>query len=449
MVYFTFNPLSEPRGPGYFKLNNSILLNNEYQNIIRNSIQNIVDINRDANDNTKWEIIKGTVRNESIKFASKIKKDMDKNETKLKTEIDKLENDISNDTDNNEILESLEEKKKQLEEINEKRTEGIIIRAKADWVEGAEKNTSYFAKLEKYNAEKKNISKLIKNNVELVKTKDILTETKDFFEKVYKKNNSVINNDDFFNNSFLKQLTDNQKDSCEGKLNINECGLALLNMKNNKSPGSDGLTTEFYKIFWTDIKHYFVNSINFSYNSGQLTQLQKQGIISLIPKKDKELTNLNNWRPITLLNIDYKIATKAMPNRMKNVLPNIINNCQTGFLKGRYIGENIRLLFDIIEHSLETNKPGCLIFADFEKAFDSLDHNFMLKTLSSFNFGESFLKWINLFYTDIQTCVYNNGHMSDFFNVERGVRQGCPLSPYLFISTDNNIKGIALINNEV
>ena len=84
MVYFTFNPISEPRGPGYFKLNNSILLNNDYQNIIRNSIQNIVDINKDANDNTKWEIIKGTVRNESIKFASKLKKDMDKNETNLK-----------------------------------------------------------------------------------------------------------------------------------------------------------------------------------------------------------------------------------------------------------------------------------------------------------------------------------------------------------------------------
>ena len=154
MVYFTFNPIIEPRGPGYFKLNNSLLLNNDYQNIIRDSITNIVDINKDANDNTKWEIIKGTVRNESIKFASKLKKDMDKNETNLKNEIDKLEKDLSNDTDNNAILELLDEKKKLLEAINAKRTEGILIRAKAEWVEGAEKNTTYFANLEKRNAEK-------------------------------------------------------------------------------------------------------------------------------------------------------------------------------------------------------------------------------------------------------------------------------------------------------
>ena len=75
-------------------------------------------------------------------------------------------------------------------------------------------------------------------------------------------------------------------------------------MNNNKRPGSDGLTTEFYQIFWNDIKYYFVNSINTSYDLGHLTQLQKQGMISLILKKDKKLTNLNNWRPITLLNID-------------------------------------------------------------------------------------------------------------------------------------------------
>ena len=206
-----------------------------------------------------------------------------------------------------------------------------------------------------------------------------------------------------------------QKQSCEGVLSDAECAKALLNMKNNKSPGSDGLTTEFYKIFWRDLRKYYTDSINYSYEMGSLTQLQKQGIINVIPKKDKELTNLNNWRPLSLLNTDYKIATKTIANRIKDVLPTIIQDSQTGFMKNRYIGENIRLIYDTIDYVNEHNKPGLLFFADFEKAFDSLDHTFMLNCLSHFNFGNSLKRWIEVFYNDISGCVSNNGHMSEFF----------------------------------
>ena len=230
-------------------------------------------------------------------------------------------------------------------------------------------------------------------------------------------------------------------------------------MKNGKSPGSDGLTTEFFKIFWNTIKSFYINSINYSYENGKLTDLQKQGVISLLHKKGKDLSSLNNWRPISLLNIDYKITSKAIANRMKSVLDTIINDSQTGFLKGRYIGENIRTIFEVIEHLNDENKPDLVFFADFEKAFDSIDHNFIFKVLTYFNFGTSFINWIKLFYNDAQSCVINNGYMSDFFKIKRGVRQGCPLSPYLFILTieilyksvhnDMNIKGITIYDKEI
>ena len=113
----------------------------------------------------------------------------------------------------------------------------------------------------------------------------------------------------------------------------------------------------------------------------------------------------------------------------------LINSSQTGFLKGRYIGENIRTICEVIENLNNEDKPGLIFFADFEKAFDSIDHDFIFKSLNYFNFGNSFINWIKLFYKDAQSCVVNNGHMSDFFKIERGVRQGCPLSPYLFILT--------------
>ena len=184
-----------------------------------------------------------------------------------------------------------------------------------------------------------------------------------------------------------------------------ECFEALKEMKNNKSPGSDGITTEFYKIFWTTIKTFYIKSINYSYTNGSLTTLQKQGIITLLPKKDKDLTSLNNWRPITLLNIDYKIATKSIATRMKKVLISLIENSQTGFLKGRYIGENIRTIIEVIDKLNESNEPGLIFFADFEKAFDSIDHGFIFKCLTYFNFGDSFVEWVKLFYNDSQSCI--------------------------------------------
>ena len=136
-----------------------------------------------------------------------------------------------------------------------------------------------------------------------------------------------------------------------------------------------------------------VNSLNYSYNTGKLTDLQKQSIITLLPKQDKDLSKLENWRPISLLNTDYKIASKTIANRFKKVLINIIDSNQTGFVKGRYIGENIRLLLDLIEESEDDNSPGVLVFTDFEKAFDSIDHDLLFKILEFFKFWSVCGKW--------------------------------------------------------
>ena len=105
-------------------------------------------------------------------------------------------------------------------------------------------------------------------------------------------------------------------------------------MKNDKSPGSDGITVEFYKTFWDDLNQYLVDSLNFSFVNGHLTDLQKQGILSLIPKSGIFLTTLSNWRSVTLLTVDYKTATKPIANRVNNVISQIINKSQTGFIKG-------------------------------------------------------------------------------------------------------------------
>ena len=96
------------------------------------------------------------------------------------------------------------------------------------------------------------------------------------------------------NRNIITKLNDQEKQSIEGSLTDYECSMALKEMKNNKSPGSDGITTEFYKLFWDDIKLLYVKSLNYSFDKGDLTTLQKQGIISLLPPKDKDLSRLNN-----------------------------------------------------------------------------------------------------------------------------------------------------------
>ena len=129
----------------------------------------------------------------------------------------------------------------------------------------------------------------------------------------------------------------------------------------------------------------------------------------------------------------YKVATKTIATRLEKVLPHIIHPSQSGYVKGRFIGESIRQIIDIMGFTKNRQIPGIAIFLDFEKAFDSVEWDYIQKCLSSFNFGPQLRQWVGVFYKDISSCVLNNGHASKHFFLKRGVRQGCPLSGMLFV----------------
>ena len=220
-----------------------------------------------------------------------------------------------------------------------------------------------------------------------------------------------------------------------------------------------GFTAEFYKHFFDLIGFDLIQSLNQAFEEGELSISQRRGVITLIPKEDSDLLDIQNWRPITLLNIDYKIASKALAKRIESVLPKLVHSDQTGFMKGRYIGENIRLINDVMEYTMSEKKGGILVSLDFEKAFDTLEWQFIMKVLDLFNFGENVKRWIRIFYTNIESTVLNNGFTTNWIKPTRGVRQGWPLSPYLFILSaeilsnklrqTTEINGINLFGNEV
>ena len=156
-------------------------------------------------------------------------------------------------------------------------------------------------------------------------------------------------------------------------------------------------------------------------------------MIILLPKPDKDKSVLNNWRPISLLNQVYKILSGALTERLKPALEYIIHPDQKGFVSGRYLGECIRNVYDVVDYAKNRKRVGLLLLIDFEKAFDSISHSFIIKSLYFFGFGYSFIKWINLLINDAYSCINHCGNISERFKVGRSCRQGDPISPYLFI----------------
>ena len=157
-----------------------------------------------------------------------------------------------------------------------------------------------------------------------------------------------------------------------GKISVDEMTKYLKKCKNNVSPGSSGFTNEFYKFFWRDIKYFVINSVDYAFDHGRLSLSQSLGIISIIPKGEKDKRFLTNWRPLTLLNTLYKLISGCIAERIKPALTRIVHPDQKGFVAGRYIGEAIRTTYDIMQYAKVNNLPGLLLTIDFEKAYYSI-----------------------------------------------------------------------------
>ena len=407
-------------------------------------------------DQLFFETLLMEIRGKTISYSCHQKRQEQKDEEKLLNEIKDME--LKDDLDQESAL-LLDEKRNRLKELREKKLNGMIVRSRIQWINQGERPSKSFCNLENRNFVSKRMCFLEKENGDVVfDNKEIVKETKKLYQTLYSHQdvpdvnlNTCVHN--------VTKLTDDERDELEGVISYNEAHAALRAMKNNKSPGSDGFTCEFFKFFFCNLGVFMIRSLNFGFQSGRLSVTQRQGIIICIPKEGKPKQYIKNWRPISLLNTVYKIASACIANRIKGVLPKLINSDQRGFMKGRYIGENIRLLYDVLVYTNSEKLPGLLLLLDFEKAFDNISWKFIDKVLDFLNFGPEFKKWIHSFYYDIMSCISVNSLYSQWFHVCRGVRQGDPLSPYLYLlgaeiladmlRENERVKGITVRDREI
>ena len=234
-----------------------------------------------------------------------------------------------------------------LEEYNE----GFRVRSKVNKLSFDEKASRFFLNKACHRAKRKVIDKLDVRYRDFVKKReDILFHVREFYKQLFTKESIDQSLVDYFL-SDLNVLTEEQSQLCEGLLTKCECFNALSNMKNNKSPGVDGLQKEFYILNWELIGDYFVKMANTCFKRGILSKTPRLGIITLICKDPEKACDLKFWRPISLLCLDYKIISKCLTNRVKKVIWNLIHIDQTAAVVGRSIQYNIHLLRNILDYS--------------------------------------------------------------------------------------------------
>ena len=357
--------------------------------------------------------------------------------------LEQKELELNIDPDNNaEILAHIDLIRTDLDLHFKNESEGIAIRSRAKYSLDGEKATSSFCNLEKINASQKYISRLkVKTEnieVNLDSQAQVEAEMLRFYSDLYSNKDNLL--DEINIENFLGDTKDNipklnqeQKMSMEGLITEQEILNYLKQLRNNKSPGSSGFTGEFYKFFWSNFKNRLVKSINFSFEAGSLPKSQKIGVLTLIPKGKKEKVYLKNWRPLTMLCTYYKIVSGCITERMKPNLDIIISDNQKAYLPNRYIGEITRTTYDLFQVAKKDNIPGILLLIDFEKCFDSVSHRYIQKCLDFFNFGSDIKKWIEILTKDFYSCINHAGNISQRFLLGRGVKQGDPISGYIFL----------------
>ena len=482
LITLKLNVNKHPRGKGSWKFNNNLLTNADYIKLIKDTINlnkaiysipvysteymnndNGENLELKINDSLFFNTLLCQIRGETIKFSKNLSRKTNKLEQELVNKITDLEIEIdcySINLDNK--LEELNKANIQLQSIREDKLKVHVIRSRYQHTKEWEKPSKYFLNLEKKNYLNKNIAELkIDDKTTVTDPNKILEIQKAFYSDLFSSHNTTPVIDSRYSH-FLENLPKVNKISqnqINAPISLFELETAIRQSKNNKAPGPDGFSNEFFKFFHRELKYWILRVYNEALITKQLSPYTIEGIITCIPKTGKERNLLKNWRPLTLLNSVYKFLSAIISNRIKPILSQIINPDQTGFISGRFLGKNTRLLTDTLQYCEANSMDGLLIIVDYAKAFDTVEWDFIEFCLNLFGFGDFIIESVKLLQNGSFSRIEQNGYFSGKINLSRGCRQGDPISPYLFvicaevlshvIRENPDIKGIKIGDTEI
>lgn len=421
------------RRSGVWKFNVSLLSDTDFCDLISNLIsRQKTQLSHFPTLGDWWDNLKVLIRKSCIDFSAGKRRALNRSRNLITNQLIRAKRafHVGTSRDDSEVK-SLEGA---LSTLILKEAEGAKIRSRAQWIEEGEKPTRFFFRLENKRADKNSFDSLLDaDGIEKTSQSDITKILTAFYKDLFTEDSTIdMQIQTKIVDDLELSLNDQERDSCEGLLSPDELFAALKGLQTGKSPGSDGLPTEFYLAFWDDIGDSLSLVLNERFRLGSLTDSQRESLLRLIHKKDDRRLP-KNWRPISLLNTDYKLVSKVITERLKSVMSSVVHQDQTCSVPGRSIFSNLQFVRDLLDMIDKTDETGILVTLDQEKAFDRVDHKFLMRTLSKFGFGPTFCQWVSLFYNNVFSRIIVNGNLSDPIFLGRGVRQGCPLSPLLYV----------------
>jgi len=433
-------------GPGIQRVNATLLNDPEIKDKVTNELNNkLLEIPLGSNPHQILDFFKFSLRTIMLREGKEQSK-IDKNRLELSNiEINRLKTHLDNKLlEYNDILsedqlieltnikDSIEFAELEIADLKEQESKRLIFKSRAKWAEEGEKSNKYFLNLLKDRQKQMQIRKLVSNGSTFYKQDEISKAIHLFYKRLYEKQKvEPINiNDKLFKD--LPKLNDSDKQYLETPLSLEELYKTLLTC-NESAPGPDGITYDTYKHLWPIAGPILLKAWQHSCRIGSTSGSQRQAVISLLEKKGKDRTIIENLRPISLSNCDIKLCTKALALRTNSVLNKLINITQAGYVPGRQVTDNIRLLEEIIERANEIKEKAYLVTLDAQKAFDSVDHNYLFKILEIYGFPPTYINCIKLLYKNLNATVLVNGYTTEWFRIEQSVKQGDALSCALFL----------------